>query len=91
MDCLPVLIEKGRSERDSLHDKLQIFDALALLFECHASTVVNVDDHVVESEANNIHGDLTRDSPRSDQLVYTLRGALGSLLDARVTGRVKAL
>jgi hypothetical protein len=54
-------------------------------------TVVNVDYNIVKSEANNVHGDLTGDSPRSDQLVYALRGALGSLLDARVTGRVEAL
>ena len=88
---IPILVEESCGERDSLHDKLQVFDALALLFEGHASTVVDVDDDVVKSEADNIHGDLTRDPPRSDQLVYALRGALGSLLDARVTRRVEAL
>ena len=88
---LPVLVEESRGERDSLHDKLQVFDALTILLKRHTSRVVNVDDNVVESEAHNIHGDLTRDSPRSDQLVYALRGTLGSLLDARVAGRVEAL
>lgn len=90
-DCLPVFVEECRGERDSLHDKLQVFDALALLLKGHAAAVVNVDDNVVESEADNIHRDLTRDPPRGDQLVYALRGALGSLLDARVAGRVEAL
>jgi hypothetical protein len=91
MQLLPVLVEESRGKRDSLHDKLQVFDALALLLEGHAPAVVNVDDNVVKSEADNIHGDLARDSPCSDQLVNTLRSALGSLLDARVTGRVEAL
>jgi hypothetical protein len=88
---LPVLVEESRGERDSLHDKLQVFDAFTILLKRHTSRVVNVDDNVVESEAHNIHGDLTRDSPRSDQLVYALRGTLGSLLNARVAGRVEAL
>lgn len=88
---LPILVEEGRGERDSLHDKLQVFDALALLLESHRSTVVNVDNNIVKSEANNIHGDLARDPPRSDQLVDALRGALGSLLDARVARRIETL
>lgn len=48
---IPVLVEQSGGERDSLHDKLQVFDALALLFESHGTTVINVDDNVVKGES----------------------------------------
>jgi hypothetical protein len=47
---IPILVEEGCSECDSLHDELQVLDALALLLESHRATVVDVDDNVVESK-----------------------------------------
>jgi len=52
--AIPILIEKSCGERDSLHDKLQVFDALALLFESHGATVIDVDNDVVKSESRNV-------------------------------------
>jgi len=88
---LPILVEEGRGEGDSLHDKLQVFDPLALFLKRHGSTVVDVDDNIVQSKTDDVHGNLARNSPGSHQLVYALRSALGGLLDARVTRRVEAL
>ena len=48
---IPILIEKGCGERDSLHDKLQVLDALALLFEGHGAAVIDVNDDIVESKS----------------------------------------
>jgi hypothetical protein len=48
---IPILVEKSCSERNSLHDELQVLDALALLLESHGPTVVNVDDNIVESKS----------------------------------------
>jgi len=52
--AIPILVEESCGERDSLHDKLQVLNALALLFESHGATVVDVDDDVVESESRNV-------------------------------------
>jgi hypothetical protein len=48
---IPVLVEEGCCKRDPLHDKLQVLDALALFFERHRTTVINVDDDVVKSKS----------------------------------------
>ena len=49
--AIPVLVEESCSKRDSLHNKLQVLDALALLFESHGAAVVDVDNDVVKSES----------------------------------------
>lgn len=51
---IPILVEQSCGEGDSLHDKLQVLDALALLLECHGTTVVDVDDNIVESKPTNV-------------------------------------
>jgi hypothetical protein len=48
---IPILVEESCGERDSLHDKLQVLDALALLLESHGATVIDVNDNVVESKS----------------------------------------
>ena len=51
---IPILVEESCGERDSLHDKLQVLDALALLFESHGATVIDVNDNIVESKSRNV-------------------------------------
>ena len=48
---IPILIEESCGERDSLHDKLQVFDALALLLEGHGAAIIDVNDDIVESKS----------------------------------------
>jgi len=90
-DLDAILVEESCGERDSLHDKLQILDALTLLFESHGATVVNVNDNIVESESDDINRNLSGDVPCSNKLIDLLSGALSSLLNARITRRVEAL
>lgn len=48
---VPILVKESCGECDSLHDKLQVLDALALLLESHGTTVIDVNDNVVESKS----------------------------------------
>jgi hypothetical protein len=50
MNNIPILVEESCGERDSLHDELQVLDALALLLESHRATVIDVDNNVIESK-----------------------------------------
>ncbi len=62
-DLDAVLVEERGSEDDSLQNKLKILDALAVLLKGHGAAVVDVDDHIVESESDNIIRDLFLDVP----------------------------
>jgi hypothetical protein len=69
----------------SLQNKPKILDTLAILLERHRSTVVNVDDHIVESQPDNIIGDLSLNVPCLTQPIDLLRSALCNLRDSLST------
>jgi hypothetical protein len=58
-----IIVEQGGSKCDSLQNKLEVLDALTILFERHGTAVVDVDDDVVESEPDNIIRDLFLNAP----------------------------
>lgn len=47
----------------SLQNKLEILDALAILLKRHGAAVVDVDDHVVQTQPDNIIGNLSLNVP----------------------------
>ena len=48
---VPILVEESCGECDSLHNKLQVLDALTLLLKGHGTTVIDVNDDIVESKS----------------------------------------
>jgi len=75
-----ILVEKGSSERDTLQNKAQVLDAAALLFELHRTTVVNVQNNIIQCELDNVVGNLFGYAPALNDLVDLASGILGNLV-----------
>lgn len=58
-----IIVEEGSSKGNPLQNKLQVLDALSLLFKLHGTTVVNVDDNVVERQFDNVIANLLLNAP----------------------------
>lgn len=71
-----VIIEQSGGEGDSLHDQCQVLDALSVLLEGHGSGIIDVDDHIVQSQSNDVDGNLSLYTPGLAQTVDLLGSAL---------------
>lgn len=88
LEDLPILVEQSCGERDSLHDKLQVLDTLALLLESHGTAVVDVDDNIVKREPKTmsaaIRMDISQNIASPDDINSNLSGnvpCLNELID----------
>lgn len=86
-----IIIEEGSGGCDTLEDKLEILDTLAVLLELHGATVVNVENNIVQGQLDNVVADLLVDAPLLAQSVDLARGSVGNLIDYGRAGRVEGL
>jgi hypothetical protein len=86
-----VVVEESGSGSDTLHDELKILDALAILFELHRATVVNVEHDIIQGKLDNVVANLLVDAPLLAQTVNLSRGSLRDLVDDGRVGRVEGL
>jgi hypothetical protein len=75
LNNIPILVEESCSERNSLHDELQVLDALALLLESHRTTVIDVDDNIVESKPRFVSR-VSRISSAMEEIYLTISTAI---------------
>jgi hypothetical protein len=78
-----VLVEQSRSKRDSLQNKAQVLNTATFLFELHGSTVINVQNNVVEGKLDDIVGNLFLHAPSLDYLVDLSSSLLRDLVKDR--------
>lgn len=78
-----VLVEQSRSKRDSLQNKAQVLDTATFLFELHRSTVINVQDDIVEGKLDDVVGNFFLHAPSLDYLVDLSSSLLRDLVKDR--------
>jgi hypothetical protein len=56
-DADTILVEQSGSESNALKNDVKILDSLTTFLECHGTTIIDIDDNVVESQLDDIVGD----------------------------------